>query len=89
MRVQKEIVIYDNDKTYHVTLSREVPRKWPKTLLNAATFAAIAAFMFGAGSLDSDSLLIPMMLLIPSIAFLGFRGIVESARMYAEETDQP
>ena len=87
MRVQREIVIYDKGKTYHITLSREVPRKWPRIALNAATFAAIAAFVFGAGSLDSDSLLIPAMLIIPSIAFLGFRGIMESARAYAE--DQP
>lgn len=82
MRVQREIVIYDKGKTYHVTLSREVPRRWPKIALNAATFAALAVFMFGAASLDSDSLLIPMMLLIPSLVFLGIRGILESARDY-------
>ena len=88
MRVQREIVIYDKGKTYHVTLSREVPRRWPKIALNAATFVALAVFMFGAASLDSDSLLIPAMLIIPSMAFLGFRGILESARSYAEE-NQP
>lgn len=88
MRVQKELVIYDNDKTYHITLSREIPRKWPKIVLNAATFAAIAVFMLGAAAVDSDSLL-PFLLVMTSGTFLGFRGILESARAHAEETNQP
>lgn len=88
MRVQKEVVIFDNEKTYHITLSREVQRKWPQTALKIVTMAMIAVFMFGVGSIDSDSLL-PILLVIASGAWLGFRGISESVRMYAEETDQP
>ena len=88
MRVQKELVIYDNDKTYHVTLSREVQRKWPQTALKFVTFAMIAVFMLGTAAVDSDSLL-PILAVIASGAWLGFVGILESARMYAEESDQP
>lgn len=84
MRVQKEVVIFAKDKTYHITLSREVQRKWTKAARNIVTMAMFAVFMFGAASLDSDSLL-PILLVIASGAWLGSWGIVESVRMSEED----
>lgn len=80
MRVQKEIVIFAKGKTYRITLSHEVQRKWTKGALNIVTMAMFAVFMLGVASLDSDSLL-PIFLVISSGAWIGAWGIVESVKM--------
>jgi hypothetical protein len=86
MKLQKEVIIFENGKTHHIILSREIPRRLPK-MTDIITAGMLFVFMLGAASLDSDSLL-PILLVIASGAWLCFRGIAESVKMHDEEIDK-